>query len=86
MAGSALDRVGRWYRWLGLLFSISASLFWWLSADTDLLLGLWRIYDKHGRKLPLSDAGTYVADILTDACYEDACLYYCDVGVLCCGT
>ena len=84
MANNALDCIDRRYRRLGLLFGVPASLFRWLPVDTDILSDFWRVYDKHGRKLPSSDAGADVADIPADACYADACIYHCDAGVLRC--
>ena len=59
---------------MGLLFGVPASLFRWLPVDTDILSDFWRVYDKHGRKLPSSDAGADVADISVDACYEVYCV------------
>ena len=61
MANNALDCIDRRYRRLGLLFGVPASLFRWLPVDTDILSDFWRVYDKHGRKLPSSDAGADVA-------------------------
>ena len=86
MANNALDCIDRRYRRLGLLFGVPASLFRWLPVDTDILSDFWRVYDKHGRKLPSPDAGADVADISVDACYENARFYHCDAGVLCCST
>ena len=83
MADTTFNGIDRRYRGVALLFHIPASLFWWLSADTDFLLDFWRVHDKHDRKLPSSDAGADVADIPVDACHENARFYHCDVGLLC---